>query len=178
MLNALAAFALADNLGIDREGIAGSLAAFSGSGRRFEVRGEFNGVMLVDDYGHHPTEILATLSAARQTYPERFIRALWQPHTYSRTITLFDEFVGAFQDADQVLVLDVYEAREDKPDQFQTVDLVNAIQHENVSYLSTNEQAVAYLEAELQTGDLLVIFTAGDAIEINDRLAKTLSEKI
>jgi UDP-N-acetylmuramate--alanine ligase len=178
VLNALAAFALADRLGLDREGIVRALATFSGSGRRFEVRGEIDGVLLVDDYGHHPTEILATLSAARQTYPERAIRALWQPHTYSRTTTLFDEFTKAFQDADQVLVLDVYEAREDKPEQFQTENLVNAIQHENVVYLPTNDQAAAYLEEELQTGDLLVIFTAGDAIEINDRLEKTLSGRI
>jgi UDP-N-acetylmuramate--alanine ligase len=178
VLNALAAFALADSLGINREAIASSLAAFTGSGRRFEVRGEVDGVLLVDDYGHHPTEILATLSAARQTYPERYIRALWQPHTYTRTTTLFDEFTKAFQDADQVLVLDVYEAREDRPDQFHTENLANAIQHDKVVYLPTNDQAAAYLEAELQAGDLLVIFTAGDAIDINDRLEQTLSERI
>lgn len=178
VLNALGAFALADSLGIDRERITQSLATFSGSGRRFEIRGEVNGVLLVDDYGHHPTEIQATLSAARKAYPDRYIRAVWQPHTYSRTGTLFNEFTLAFQGADQVLVLDVYEAREEKPDDFEIVDLVNAIRHETVLYLPSNEQAAAYLEDELQAGDLLMIFTAGDAIEINDQIEKTLLDRI
>jgi UDP-N-acetylmuramate--alanine ligase len=178
VLNALAAFAVADSLKIDRDSIAHSLAEFSGSGRRFEIRGELNGVLLVDDYAHHPTEILATLSAARNAYPDRYIRAVWQPHTYSRTLTLFNDFLGAFQDADQVLVLDVYEAREGKPDGFQILDLVNAIQHKNVLYLPDHDQVAAYLEDQLRAGDMLLIFTAGDAIEINDRVEKTLLDRI
>ena len=178
VLNALAAFGLADSLGIDREKIARSLGDFKGSGRRFEIRGEVGGVLLVDDYGHHPTEIMATLSAARNAYPDRKIRVVWQPHTYSRTLTLFDDFVSAFQKADQVLVLDVYEAREDKPDLFKIEDLVNAIQHQDVLYLAGNSQASDYLEAELVPGDLLLIFTAGDAIAINDRVEKTLTDRI
>jgi UDP-N-acetylmuramate--alanine ligase len=177
VLNALAAFALGDTLGISRDEIIQSLGTFSGSGRRFEIRREIDGVLLVDDYGHHPTEILATLSATRNAYPDWNIRAVWQPHTYSRTTTLFDEFTAAFQDADQVLVLDIYEAREDKPEQFQTEDLVNAIQHQNVIYLPTLDQAAAYLEQDLKEGDLVLIFTAGDAIEINDRLERTLLER-
>lgn len=177
VLNAIAAFALADSLDIDREEIARSLSTFSGSGRRFEIRGEVDGVLLVDDYAHHPTEILATLSAARSAYPERYIRAVWQPHTYTRTATLFNDFTKAFQGADQVLVLDVYEAREDKPDGFRLLDLVNAIQHDNVLFLPEMDQAAAYLEGEVNPGDMLMIFTAGDAIEINDRVEKTLSER-
>ncbi len=174
VLNALAAFAVADSLGIDREKIARSLGRFTGSGRRFEIRGEFGGVLLVDDYGHHPTEIQATLSAARSAYPDRYIRAVWQPHTYSRTSTLFEGFTEAFLGADQVLVLDVYEAREEKPVDFQIENLVKAIKHDNVLYLPVIDQAAAYLEEELTAGDMLLIFTAGDAIEINDRIEKTL----
>jgi UDP-N-acetylmuramate--alanine ligase len=177
VLNALAAFAIADSLGVDREDIVRSLSTFSGSGRRFEIRGEIAGVLLVDDYAHHPTEILATLSAARSAYPERYIRAVWQPHTYSRTTTLYQDFTKAFLSADQVLVLDVYEAREDKPEDFQMLDLVNAIQHDNVLFLPALDQAAAYLEGELRAGDMLLIFTAGDAIEINDRVEKTLLER-
>jgi UDP-N-acetylmuramate--alanine ligase len=177
VLNAMAAFALADHLGINREKIVQSLSTFSGSGRRFEIRGEVNGVMLIDDYGHHPTEIKATLSAARSTYPDRYIRAVWQPHTYSRTVTLFDDFTEAFQGADQVIVLDVYEAREAKPHNFKMEDLINAIQHKTVLYLPLKDQAAAYLEDELKAGDLLLIFTAGDAIEINERVEKTLSDR-
>jgi len=178
VLNALAAFALADSLEIDREKIVRALGKFSGSGRRFEIRGEIDDVLLVDDYGHHPTEILATLSAARSAYPDRYIRAVWQPHTYSRTTTLFNDFAKAFRDADQVLVLDVYEAREEKPGDFQISGLVNAIQHENVLYLRSNDLAAAYLEDELRAGDMLLIFTAGDAIEINDRVERTLLDRI
>jgi UDP-N-acetylmuramate--alanine ligase len=177
VLNALAAFALADSLEIDREKIVRSLGEFSGSGRRFEIRAEVDGVLLVDDYAHHPTEILATLSAARNAYPDRYIRAVWQPHTYSRTSTLFNDFTRAFRGADQVLVLDVYEAREEKPDDFQMLDLVNAIQHDNVLYLRSNDLAAAYLEDELGAGDMLLIFTAGDAIEINDRVERTLLDR-
>jgi UDP-N-acetylmuramate--alanine ligase len=177
VLNALAAFALADSLEINREEIVRSLGVFSGSGRRFEIRGEVDGVLLVDDYAHHPTEILATLSAARSAYPDRVIRAVWQPHTYSRTATLFNDFTSAFRGADQVLVLDVFEAREEKPDDFQMLALVNAIQHDNVLYLRDNDLAAAYLEDELRAGDMLLIFTAGDAIEINDRVERTLLDR-
>jgi UDP-N-acetylmuramate--alanine ligase len=177
VLNALAAIAIVDSLGIPREKIVRSLGTFTGSGRRFEIRDEVNGVLLVDDYAHHPTEILATLSAARNAYHDRFIRAVWQPHTYSRTTTLFEEFTDVFQDADQVLVLDVYEAREDKPQDFQMQDLINAIQHNNVLYLPTIDQVAAFLEDDLGPGDMLLIFTAGDAIEITDRVEKTLSER-
>jgi UDP-N-acetylmuramate--alanine ligase len=177
VLNALAAFALADCLGIDREEIIHSLGTFSGSGRRFEIRGEVSGVLFVDDYGHHPTEIMATLSAARSAYPDHYIRAVWQPHTYTRTTTLFDDFTEAFQGADQVIVLDVYEAREGKPVDFQMTDLINAIQHKNVIYLPENDQASGYFEEELVAGDMLLIFTAGDAIEINERVEKTLLDR-
>ena len=178
VLNALAAFALADGLGIDREKIVQSLGEFSGSGRRFEIRKELDGVLLVDDYAHHPTEIKATLAAARRVYPDRYIRVLWQPHTYSRTATLFEDFTTAFPEADQVLVLDVYEAREGKPEDFQIQDLIKAIQHDNLLFLPDKDQAAAYLEEELKAGDMLLIFTAGDAIEINDRVEKTLSDRI
>lgn len=120
VLNAMAAFALVDSLGIDRQEIAQSLERFTGSGRRFEIREEIDGILLVDDYAHHPTEILATLAAARTAFPDRYLRALWQPHTYSRTLALVDDFTGAFRDADQVLVLDVYEARETNPRSFRS----------------------------------------------------------
>ena len=176
--NALAAFALADSLGLDREKIARSLGEFLGSGRRFEIRKEVDEVLLVDDYAHHPTEIMAALAAARSAYPERYIRAVWQPHTYSRTAALFQDFIKAFRGADQVLVLDVYEAREDRPAEFQIGELVKAIEHKNVLYLPDKDQASAYLEAELRSGDMLLIFSAGDAIEINDRLEESLLDRL
>lgn len=173
-LNALGAFAAADSLGLARESILKALGAFAGSQRRFDIRGEWRGVMVVDDYGHHPTEIAATLAAARESYPERFIRAVWQPHTYSRTTALKEGFADAFQDADQVIVLNVYEAREKQPEGFRIEDLVKAIKHDNVLFIPGNDRAAAYLEGELRQGDLLLVFSAGDAIEINDRLVNSL----
>lgn len=177
VLNALAAFAAADRLGIDRDSIVSALGQFSGSERRFEIRGELAGVLVIDDYGHHPTEINATLSAARAAYPDRFIRAVWQPHTFSRTTALADAFTEAFQKADQVIVLDVYEAREKQPADFQIEELVKAIKHDNVSYLPGKQRAAAYLEGELRRGDLVLVFSAGDAVEINDRIESYLREK-
>ncbi len=178
VLNALAAFGVADRLGLDREAIVQALANFKGSERRFDVRAERAGVLIVDDYGHHPTEIKATLAAARAAYPDRYIRVVWQPHTYSRTTTLFKSFAEAFVEADQVIVLDVYEAREQRPESFQIATLVQALKHDNTIYLGDNDHAAAYLEKELRAGDLLLVFSAGDAIEISDRIETHLLARL
>ncbi|MGB2965593.1 MAG: UDP-N-acetylmuramate--L-alanine ligase [Anaerolineales bacterium] len=175
VLNALAAFAVADQMDLPREEISRALVDFKGSERRFDIRGEYKGILLIDDYAHHPTEIKATLSAAREAYPDRRIWAVWQPHTYSRTQTLFSGFSEAFFDADQVIVLDVYAAREKKPAGFSTADLVKKIKGINVDFLPEKEQVLDYLSKELRAGDLLLIFTAGDAIEINHQLEQILS---
>jgi UDP-N-acetylmuramate--alanine ligase len=175
VLNAMAAFAAVNQFEMDREKIAASLGDFQGSGRRFEIRGEYQGIILVDDYAHHPTEIKATLSAARASYPERRIWAVWQPHTYSRTKTLFSDFTGAFSDADRIIVLDVYAAREKKPDDFDLKDLVKKIKKKDVEYIPSNKDAADYLSKELSPGDLLLVFTAGDAIEITDSLERVLA---
>jgi UDP-N-acetylmuramate--alanine ligase len=175
VLNALAAFVVADGLGLDRQEIARVLGEFQGSERRFDIRGEYQGVLIVDDYAHHPTEIMKTLQAARDAYPTRRIWAVWQPHTYSRTITLFDKFCGSFEKADRVVVLDVYPARESKPEGFRISDLVSSIKHDRVQHVPGIEQAVELLKFELQPADLLLVFTAGDAIEINQQIEKYLS---
>jgi UDP-N-acetylmuramate--alanine ligase len=175
VLNALAAFAVADGLGLDRQDIARVLGEFQGSERRFDIRGEYQGVMIVDDYAHHPTEIMKTLQAARNGYPTKRIWAVWQPHTYSRTTTLFDGFCGSFEMADRVVVLDVFPAREQKPADFRISDLVSSIQHDAVQHVPGIDQAVELLKKELRPADLLLVFTAGDAIEINDQIEKYLS---
>ncbi len=177
VLNALGAFVVADGLGLERLEIARALGEFQGSERRFDIRGEYQGVLIVDDYAHHPTEIMKTLQAARDVYPTRRIWAVWQPHTYSRTVTLFEGFCEAFENADRVVVLDVYPAREKKPDDFRIADLVTSIQHDDVQHVAGLDEAVGLLITELQPQDLLLVFTAGDAIEINDRIEKTLSNK-
>jgi UDP-N-acetylmuramate--alanine ligase len=112
VLNALATIGVALELGVEREVIRASLANFTGADRRFQKRGERKGVLVVDDYGHHPTEIAATLAAARKGFPDRRIIVAFQPHRYSRTQALLEEFGRAFFDADQVLVTDIYAASE------------------------------------------------------------------
>jgi len=175
VLNALAAFAVADQMGLPGNDIARALAEFKGSERRFDIRGEYQGILLIDDYAHHPTEIDATLSAARDAYPDRRIWAVWQPHTYSRTQTLFSGFTEAFSKADRVIVLDVFASREEKPEDFSTADLVQEINHSDVLFIPEMEKAVEFLQKELSAGDLLLLFTAGDAIEINVQLEQVLS---
>jgi UDP-N-acetylmuramate--alanine ligase len=175
VLNALAAFAVAEKMGLSGVEIARALSEYEGSERRFDIRGEYQGILLVDDYAHHPSEIDATLSAARDSYPDRRIWAVWQPHTYSRTQTLFSGFTEAFSNADQVIVLDVYAAREEKPAGFSITKLVNEIKHSNVCFIPENKMAYEFLLKELRSGDLLLIFTAGDAIDINVQLERSLT---
>ena len=114
--NALAALSAVALLGRSIEEAAAALGKFTGTSRRFEIRGEQNGILVIDDYAHHPTEIRATLAAARARYPGRRIIAVWQPHTYSRTRALFEDFVNAFGDADETIVTEVYAAREARQD--------------------------------------------------------------
>jgi UDP-N-acetylmuramate--alanine ligase len=175
VLNALAAYAVAEKMGLSGVEIARALSEYEGSERRFDIRGEYQGILLVDDYAHHPSEIKATLSAARESYPDRRIWAVWQPHTYSRTQALFSGFTEAFSDADQVIVLDVYAAREEKPAGFSITELVNEIKHSNVCFIPENKKAYEFLLKELRSDDLLLICTAGDAIDINIQLEQSLT---
>ena len=170
VLNALAAFAVANRSRLSRKWSARALTDYKGSSRRFDVRGTFQGITLIDDYGHHPTEIKSSLAAARNAYPERKLLAVWQPHTYSRTQTLLEEFAVCFEDADQVMMLDVYPARETKPEGFSPEEVVNKIEHPQIRFTPEIEAAVDYLQEALEEGDVLIVFTAGDAIKITDQL--------
>lgn len=175
LLNALAALAVADQLGLMLSPAAEALHLFHGTGRRFEVRGEANGVTLIDDYAHHPTEIRTTLAAARARYPERHIWAVWQPHTYSRTQALMEEFCRAFEDADKVIVLEIYAAREKNPG-FSAREVVNRMKHPAAVFQPTLETAQEYLLNCLQPGDVVLVLSAGDADALNARLLDVLSQ--
>jgi UDP-N-acetylmuramate--alanine ligase len=164
--NALAALAVVELLGLSTQKAAKALANFSGTGRRFELRGEAKGVMIIDDYAHHPTEIIATLAAARTRYPGRRIVAVWQPHTYSRTQTLFADFSRAFKDADEVIVSDVYASREAKQD-FTSAEVVSAMPHASARYIATLQEISQYLIDHLQSGDVLLVLSAGDADQVS-----------
>ncbi len=178
VLNALAAIGAVDQLGLAPQAAAQALSEFRGTGRRFEVRAEAAGVTLVDDYAHHPTEIRATLSAAKARYPGRSIWAVWQPHTYSRTRTLLAEFLASFQDADHVLVTEVFAAREPLPaDGFSAGQIVAQMRHPDAHFAAGLEAAESYLEERLQAGDVVLVLSAGDADQINARLAAVFSQR-
>jgi UDP-N-acetylmuramate--alanine ligase len=171
--NALAVLSVIATLGLSLSEAAEALGEFAGTGRRFEVKGEVKGVTVIDDYAHHPTEIRATLAAAKARYPGRRIWAVWQPHTYSRTQTLFFEFSRAFSDADEVLVTEVYPSREPRQD-FSSAEVVSAMPHPSARYSGTLAETAEYLLKNLRAGDALLVLSAGDADQISAEVLKRL----
>lgn len=174
--NALAVLAIVSVLGLSRRKAAQALGEFTGTGRRFELRGEVNGIRLFDDYAHHPTEIKATLSGARARFPQARIWAVWQPHTYSRTKTLFLDFARAFKDASEVIVTEVYAAREPQED-FTSAEIVSAMPHLSARYIKTLPEVTAYLLEQLKPGDVVLVLSAGDADQVNTQVLKGLQER-
>ena len=171
--NALAVLAVIGVLGLSRKKAAQALAEFNGTNRRFELRGEVNGIQVFDDYAHHPTEIRATLAGARARFPKARIWAVWQPHTYSRTRTLFLEFARAFKDADQVIVTEVYAAREPK-EEFTSAEVVSAMPHLSARYIKTLPEVTEHLLQNLQPGDVVLVLSAGDADQVCTDVLKGL----
>ena len=168
-LNACAAATLCLRLGVDFETIKEALAGFTGVKRRFEFMGEVGGALIFDDYAHHPTEIRATLAAAKEGWGRRII-AVFQPHLYSRTVYLLDEFASSFEDADVLLVTDVYAAREDRWPGVDGSLVVQAVKKglngKPVEYIPKLEDIAPRLEQLLQPGDLVLILGAGDIREV------------
>ncbi len=164
--NSLAALSVAALLGFSAREAAVALGEFRGTARRFEILGEANGITIINDYGHHPTEIKATLAGARARYPERRLWAVWQPHTYSRTQTLIEQFASAFQDADEVLVTEVYASREAKQD-FTSAVLVRSMHHPSAHFTAELQDATKYLLDHVHPGDVLIVFSAGDADQVS-----------
>ena len=172
--NALAAMAVADLLRLPLFEAAQALGQFSGTGRRFEIRGEVNGITVIDDYAHHPTEIRATLDAARARYPGREIWAAWQPHTYSRTRTLLGDFAASFADADHVLVTEVFAAREPAPGDFSARQVVQAMDHPDVHFAPDLASAAEFLSEHLHPGAVLLVLSAGDADQISGQVLEAI----
>ncbi|MBU0726478.1 MAG: UDP-N-acetylmuramate--L-alanine ligase [Alphaproteobacteria bacterium] len=162
--NALGAIAITAEMGLDEATIRKALAAFAGVKRRFTRTGESNGVAVIDDYGHHPVEISAVLSAARNACPKGQVIAVVQPHRYSRLASLFEEFCTCFNDADAVLVADVYAAGEAPMEGIDKDRLVAGLQahgHRNVSPLSGPESLAKRIAAMAKPGDMVVCLGAG-----------------
>lgn len=163
--NALVAIAIGVELDVPVDLIRKALAAFTGVERRFHFRGEANGIMVVDDYGHHPTEIKATLAAARQGWADRRLVVLFQPHRYTRTRDLLDDFSHAFQDAAKVFLTEIYAANEPPIPGVSGSKLAEAIRaagHPSVSFVERKEQLVDEVLPRLMPGDLVLTLGAGD----------------
>jgi UDP-N-acetylmuramate--alanine ligase len=178
VLNATAAIGVGLELNLSLDRIREGVAAFSGVDRRFSVRGVERGVTVVDDYGHHPTEVKATLAAARLS-PYRQIRVLFQPHRFSRTKHLLDEFGTAFHQADDLYVLDIYAASEPEIEGVTTESLLEKIRsygHRSAHYASSMEEGVAAIAAASQSGDLIVTLGAGNVSQAAEKILEKLRE--
>ncbi len=161
--NALAVIAVCDLIGISKEDIVKGLVSFAGVGRRFEYKGSFCGADVYDDYAHHPDEIKVTLAAAKGITQNRVI-VVFQPHNYSRLKDLFDDFVTAFNDADQLILCPLYAAREACGTEVSSELLAQKIP--NAKYFETFDEIKEHLKNELQKGDLLLIMGAGDIAKL------------
>jgi len=174
MRNALAALAVARWCDIPLAQAQQSLHQFGGTARRFEYKGEVQGVTIIDDYAHHPAKIIATLAAARNRYPQQRIWAVYQPHTYSRTKHLLQAMADSFGDADGVIVTDIYAAREQDDGSVSSADLVAASSHPGIQYIGGLAQAAAYLVEQVQPGDVVITMGAGDSYKVADLLLEEL----
>jgi UDP-N-acetylmuramate--alanine ligase len=176
VLNALACCAVAHELGIPFKVTVEALAEFAGVQRRFTVRGEVNGITVVDDYGHHPAEIRATLAGARASFPHRRIVCAFQPHRYTRTRDLFGEFATAFNDADAVLLTDIYAAGEDPiagVSGARLHDAVKACGHRDAAFVERPDLA-RKLREKARQGDLVLTLGAGDITHASEELLELL----
>lgn len=164
--NALAAIAVCRLLDVPFAGLVEALASFGGVGRRFQVVGSVQDVTVIDDYAHHPTEIRVTLAAARQHFPGRRVWAVWQPHTYSRTRLLLQEFATCFEDADRVLVLDIFRSREHETLGVDSAQVVAGMEHPGVVHVGDRRDAAEYILDRVRPGDVILTLGAGDGDQV------------
>jgi len=176
-LNATAALLVAEYIGVAPGEVGGVLAGFHGALRRFEIKGERAGVTVIDDYAHHPTEIRATLAAARGRYDGRRIWAVWEPHTYSRIEALLTEFGTSFGDADRVIVTDVYAARSRERATITPERIVASIEHANALHIGGSARIVSYLLEHLERGDVLLTLGAGDGYRVGEDVLAGLARE-
>lgn len=179
--NAMGAIAVAIELGLKQKPVNDALASFAGVGRRLQMLGEFatgkGYVAVVDDYGHHPREIAATLSALRDVWPDRRVVMVFQPHRYTRTQSLWTEFVEVLQQPEKVMLLDIYPASESEIEGVSSSalsDAIGACQRNQISYLADQSQLMATLQQDMQDGDVILMQGAGTI----GRLAKQLAQQM
>ena len=179
VLNSLGAFVAAREMGIPEEKILASLKKFAGAKRRFETKGRVKDIWVVDDYAHHPTEIAVTIKAALQTKPKRLL-AVFQPHRYTRTQLLFNDFCKCFEGCDTLLITDIYEASEAPIPGVNSLVLAEGVKKatgQNVMYVPGLDQAEKYFAENAQPGDLVITIGAGNVVNIGEELVKELESK-
>jgi len=181
VLNALACVAVAMELNVPFSVIQEGFKDFGGVGRRFQIKGEAKGIMVVDDYGHHPTEIRATLAAAKGGWSERRLVVAFQPHRYTRTKELFDDFLKAFYDADVLILTDIYPAGEQPIPGATSAALVASIRkhgQKDVTHIADREELCDHLLKVLKPGDLCLTLGAGNLWQVGEKLLKRLQEDL
>ncbi|MCK4539593.1 UDP-N-acetylmuramate--L-alanine ligase [Candidatus Parcubacteria bacterium] len=186
--NALAVIAASIELGVDLVDIRTYLDEFKGTSRRMEMMGKFNGAVILDDYAHHPTEIKTTLKGARQKYGNKKIRVVFHPHTFTRTKALFDNFAKSFDDADEVVVLDIYGSAREEHGGVHSRDLVEKIKSQiptslklrgastnqklKIHHIPTLDKCEKYLRGTIQRDEVIILMGAGDVFRIGEKLVK------
>ncbi|MBT5377183.1 MAG: UDP-N-acetylmuramate--L-alanine ligase [Nitrospinaceae bacterium] len=177
--NTLAAVAVGMELNMDFPVIAESLKIFTGVQRRFEILKQSDDLIIVDDYGHHPVEIEATLSTAKEVWPDRRLIVVFQPHRYSRTKHLMESFFSSFNDADVLLLLDIYSAGEKPEENVHSQKIAEGVKefgHKNVEYIGETESVIPHLQNILKPGDIVLTLGAGNIGELSHKLANRLND--
>ena len=174
-MNSLAAIACTEAIGLPLDAIRKGLLSFGGTHRRFEYKGSLGDVTVIDDYAHHPTEIRATLSAAKD-YPHDELWVIFQPHTYTRTKAFLPEFAKALEQAGHVKLADIYAAREVDTGEVSSKDVMKLLQEDgqDVHYFPSFEEIKDFVKAHVKGHDLLITMGAGNVVEIGEEL---LAEK-
>jgi UDP-N-acetylmuramate--alanine ligase len=169
--NSLSAIALAIDLGISPDAIISGLSKFGGADRRFQYKGTVNGVTIIDDYAHHPTEIRATLNAALN-YPHKRLVLVFQPHTYSRTKAFLNDFADVLSMADMIVLADIYAAREKNTYGISSKDILSLLleKGKNAHYFPSFEEIEKFLSENCVNGDLLITMGAGDIVNVGEYL--------
>lgn len=174
--NALGVIAVHHQLGTNVHKAAQSLSEFKGTGRRFDIIGEVNGITVIDDYAHNPSKIKAALAATRVRFPGHRVVAVWQPHTYSRTHALGAEFIRSLENADLIIVSEIYASRE-KVEDYSSKELVQQMDLRKALFIAGIPEISRYLVRHLLPGDVLIVLSAGDADQVCKSVLSQLSER-
>jgi len=173
ILNAASVIIVCHKLNLDMEKVREALQNFEGTSRRFEIVGQRNGAILIDDYGHHPEEIKVTLKGAREKYPDKNLIAVFHPHSYSRTEALLQDFAQSFDSADKVIVLDIYGSARENTGKVTSLDLVNLINKYNrdkAEHIPTIDECVESLQDKIGDQDVVLTIGAGNVFEVVNKL--------